>query len=525
MRFAIFTSGHSGSSWLARALTRPDEGMAVFHESVRHLAFDVVEQELRGEARDASALRRSLASYAHWLRFRERQFDVLGEVHTGPWSFWLDVEDLLPGRRFLTVRNPVQVVHSITAGFIHKGTPEERLWAKRLASPRFDGLAPEQRIFAGACTFWSQQRELVDKLRIEEWVRFEDLVSTASKLPGVSRRWTGRDLGQSQAAEFRNEDVKRKIPGDNRPANLFWNVWTDWMRETFLDICGPGMDFFGYAAPARADAPREPDLAPARPIEAAPFSIGSLSPLWVFTSNPALSSVLVCGRRSYAAAAAGLLHGTECWLLREEGWSDDNAPGGASLFTLEQASLAPPAGIFVAEPAPAAQWRAELEARFPRSEIVFMLPAPLSDEQLAAITERGRRNRQGWARNRSPGSSAPAFGPLCRGERIEGWRLEALHPAGATLRLTLVSDAGDRADLEIRKQDAPHHHVPFPIGDGGLYYRPVPFPFQLVEPSCRAIAERVQAALDGRTLRQAFDAWERAARSAAPVSANDPEPT
>jgi hypothetical protein len=142
-----------------------------------------------------------------------------------------------------------------------------------------------------------------------------------------------------------------------------------------------------------------------------------------------------------------------------------------------------------------------------------MLAAPLTDQDLLALDERLDSVREELLRPTAASASLACFGPIRQGESFVGWRIDSMRRDGASLLIVLVHGDGSQVELELCPSVMQNLHTPFPVGEGGLYYRPIPFPFARIEPLCQVLVRLLRSSLRGRPLRQALTVWARACRA------------
>jgi len=516
-RYAVFSPGFSGSKWLATVLTRPDQGLVAFHEPVKHL----VTPSLHGRPTfsDAAApLRRealleALAPYFAWIDRRSREVPVLGEIHTHPLFYWPMILDRVPESRLFLVRHGVQTVHGMAVDVAFRDGPVERAWALRgLSSDRRAGPVLE-RTFAGVCEAWAALPSLAAKITPGRVFRLEDLTANASALQDVHEHLTGRAIDPAWSTELRGRVVHKKTRGDNSPANLFWNVWTDSLRDIFVATCGEAMRELGYELPSRSDAP-PPDLRPREPHYQGPLPLGPLTNVWGFTEVQPPRDVLVLGQPRYVRAAALLLGSDRAVLLDQGGLDTGDLAAPFRRCSVESIEARQYAGVYVADPSPDPSAVDRLRALQPDAEIVAMQPGSLDDDDLATLSAAGplgaRRSVTGPAaapeQRRPPDVTVTAFGPFRTGDAISGWVIDSLLAAPDKLTLTLSRDTNLQLtfDLCVKRGS---HHTPFPVGDGAVYYRETPIGFQQVSAPARAIAKTVLQAIGDRSLADCFAGW------------------
>jgi hypothetical protein len=429
-RFAVLSFGRSGSTWLGRAFTRAEAGMATFHAPIAHLAG----WSLLGEPTFVSPyvtpptprLIEILRPYTDWVRHRERQFDVLGEVHPLLFFAFRQLPELLPPRRALLVRNGVQVTHATAFGWLCNGTARERSWILGAAPAKYARASDEERLFAAVCAYWADHLDLCEPLVRDEVLRLEDLTRRPAALQAAHVRLTGREVTEDWCVKVSAVRVNRCVPGDNSPANLFWNVWSEAMREMFVELCGAAMARLGYELPARGAAPSSADLRPRRPREETPLPFGPLASLWCFLSNPRCGPVIVCGEPRYARVAASIL-GPVAWLLDRGEPRPGGAADGVKRIALGDAPRLQPAGVFVADPSPDRAAHALLRESMPDAEYVEMLPGAIADDDLELLSSAGHRYAEYV--EPAPGGLGPGAGASRGGGR----------PAAAARPVVLVS--------------------------------------------------------------------------------------
>jgi hypothetical protein len=393
-RFAVLSFGRSGSTWLARALTRPESGMAAFHAPIPHVVGWILQHE-RDLASprlipSRSRLIEIVRPYSSWVRHRERELEVLGEVHLLLFFLFQQVPELLPPRRALLVRNGIQVTHAATFGWIWNGTPRERSWILGVLPPRYAQASADERLFAAVCAYWADHLAACAPLVGGDVLRLEDLTGGPAALQAAHARLTGREVDAEWCARVSAVKVNRCVHGDNSPANLFWNVWSATMREMFVELCGDAMASLGYALPARSAAPPAADLAPRRPRQETPLPFGPLGTLWCFFGNPRCGPVVVCGEPRYARVAARVLW-PKAWLLDEDALAPGEERGGVKRIALRDVPRLQPAGVYIADPAPTRPGYGALRELLPHAEFVEMLPGSLSDDDLQRLEAAGPR--------------------------------------------------------------------------------------------------------------------------------------
>ncbi len=529
MRYAIITSGHSGSTWLRTALHRPAEGIAVFHEPIVHILGPLLYAIQAAGARPPMFPRRqtqkALGPYVEWARHRELQFEAVGEIHTELGEWWPQVRGFLPEKRTMTVRHGIQVVHSwfqLRERLPEEWNPSTRPMDEVVAPPGLENAPPGVRLFAYLCVRWSQQVELLELLGPMKVYRLEELTTDSAALRQLCRESTGKDLTPEECVAIQGVVINRKVMGDRSPENLFWNVWDDMKRELFSRYCGSALEHFGYSIPAKNRAPRNVDVgrAPARHNPEDP--LGPFAPLWVFASNPSDFPVLVYGADHRTPLAAELLMqmGRPAVYLfhdREQTWRA--CPQGFQAVTIDQASQLCPGGIFIADDSPPRSEVDKLRALFPGAEIVNMLSLPLTAEQRQ---RRWDSERPGGGECVAPAAEQPqnlqdiersgsseflAFGPFQVGEHLTpDWRVVSLRAGEAGLQLCLCSDQEEPLYLDL-KPDLQGQHSPFPVAEGGLHYRSTEIEFSRIAPVCEIVARCASDALAGDSLARVLQRW------------------
>ena len=367
-----------------------------------------------------------LRPYLEWVRQRERRLEVFGEVHNRPLFFWQQVPELIPERRCMLVRNGIQTVHSMAMSLSGPATDSERAWAHRELPPQYAGLPPEDRLFAAVCSAWGEMPELAVQLAGSEVVRLEDLTSGAEALAGLYQRLTGRQIEALWSEEIRRTVLNRKVPGDNSPANLYWNVWSERWRALFLELCARAQGSFGYRIPDREEAPAEPDLSPRTTGQRPPPPLGPLSNGWIFWGQAQVPAVLVCGEPRYAALVASLIGESAC-VLDAGGWQERTRAHGRFVRP-EELPKCKPEGIYVAHPSPPMAEVEQLRQTFPEAELVTMLPWDLPDEALEKLQAAGSLRRRGRMGGEPGGTvrNVTEFGPLRVGDVAAEWRITQL---------------------------------------------------------------------------------------------------
>ncbi len=155
-----------------------------------------------------------------------------------------------------------------------------------------------------------------------------------------------------------------------------------------------------------------------------------------------------------------------------------------------------------------------LQTLLPGVEVVRMYPSWIPQPELDALLHAEPLGVQRCVikpqdqRSPSAAPSAPAlvFGPLRRGTTCAGWLLRGLRPERDGLHMSLTGASETTLEL-VLQADQGGHHRPFPVAEGGIYYRQTPFEFGAFEPLCRMLADLVRRALGRHTLQQALDAW------------------
>jgi len=508
MRYAIITSGHSGSTWLMTVLHRPKQGIAAFHEPITQIVGPLLYSAeccgMRPSELSDAWVREAFAPYVEWAGCREKQFVRVGEIHTALGSWWCRVGEILPARRVLVVRHGIQVVHSISQGML---TTDPLVWnpGKRpqdaIALPSdCEDLPPEDRAFAGVCARWSEQAELVDRLGPMDVFRLEDLTKDPGALEAFLVEYTGVVPASGECSGLQARVVNRKVFGDRSPENLFWNLWSSSKREIFRRLCTAALDRFGYRIPPKSAAPRIPDLHPARPKHQPENVPGPFAPVWVFSSNPLDSPVLVYGSDERALLAAELLvklGKRDTYLIHDlrQTWRD--CPEGFRTIPIEQASEIEPGGVFIADASPTSVQLEMLRELFSNGEIVKMLPVEMTAEQ------RQRR----WESIGSGVVELLRFGPFRVGESISsGWRVATMQANRDGLRLCLRSGTEGALNVDV-KSDLGGHPSPFPVAEGGIHYGSTSLDFSRVRPLCTVVARRFQEGLIGESVAETLARW------------------
>jgi len=507
-RYAIITSGHSGSTWLANALHRPEQGFAAFHEPLVHivgpLLYSIRDVDKQPPPFSQQWLLEALAPYVDWARHREQQFNVAGEIHTGLGAWAPHVCQFLPTKRSLVVRNGIQVVHSISYSLLTtdpaEWNPGNRPYDEMVFPPGLESAPPKHRVFGYICVRWSEQVQLLEQLAPIKVYRLEDLTTADRVLAELFQESTGTTLTSRECAEIQSSVVNRKVFGDRSPENLFWNVWDDTQREIFQQVCASTLQRFGYSIPPKGSAPPTADLRPAQPRHEPETRLGPFAPLWVFSSNPLDFPILVYGADHRALLAAELLvklGKRRVYLVHDLTRTWQSRPTGFEAMSMDQASSACPGGVFIADDAPTREQVEKLRRLFPEAEIVKMLSIELTAEQ------RQRR----WDSGRSESAAPSAFGPFRVGEAITpDWRVEALQANQEGLHLALRSVKGEPLLLDLQP-DLQGRRSPFPVAEGGLCYRSTDLEFPRIEPVCKLVARRVRDALAGHSLAGAIERW------------------
>ena len=509
-RFAVLTFGFSGSRWMATALSRPTQGMAAFHEPVMRL----VGPSLRLESAlydSAAPLPREralklLEPYVDWMGHRSRQFAVLGEVHTDPLFFWREVPELLPERRLMLLRHGVPSVHSMSHSLWFDGEPWDRQASQRWLPSRFRDRPERERIFAGVCAAWAKLPEHRHALGVHRVAKLEELTSQRESLAGVHAWLTGRSIDEDWSTEIRSTVVNKKTRGDDSPANLFWNVWSESMRGVFRELCGEAMAAFGYEIPPRSSAPA-PDLRPAEAQNCPPKRVEGLASVWAFAGNPIPGPVVVCGVPEYALAAANLIGRERALLLDDGEWTRRGRPEEFTCVEPRDFARLKGAGLYVADPNPSVEALTRLRNLMPGAEVVGMQPGTLTEAELAELAQ---QPAQGATKTQSEGlgNQVQALGPVRVKDLLGAWTVAAIHLQPEMALLTLTSEGRqERLLLEVRASS--EHRTPFPVGEGGVYYRSTPMGFDLIAPAGRALAGRLRAQLGSRPFGEVLSRWMR----------------
>lgn len=525
MRYAIITSGHSGSTWLATALHRPVQGVVAFHEPLVHIVGPLLYSlEVAGERPDALArprLLQTLAPYLEWAQHRQRQFEAVGEIHTELSGWWSQALEFLPQRRTMTVRHGIQVVHSwfqVRSSLPVDWNPGTRPIDLVVPPPGFENAPPERQLFAYLCVRWNEQVDLAKRLEPMEVYRLEDLTTDAAVLARLVRQSTGKELTPAECTAIQGVVINRKVMGDRSPENLFWNVWDEAKRDMFRCYCGPALERFGYSIPPQSSAPPRVDAPAQPPPPKAETGIGAFAPLWVFASNPSVFPVLVYGSDQRALLAADLLMRMGRANVYLAGERDDTwqvVPQGFQAMSIEPAAHLGTPGIFIADDAPSQALVERLSNSFPGAEIVTMLPMPLTAEQRERRWESGRSGpgehhdalQRGSETAPVESSGLLTCGPFHVGDALApDWCVTALHTDDEGLRLSLRSEKDGPLFLDL-KANLHGQRSAFPVAEGGLHYRSTEIAYARIAPVCEAVARRARQALAGASLAQTLRRW------------------
>jgi len=482
--------------------------MIAFHGPIPHIvgprllmegAFDVL-----GSAPPITRIRELLQPYSEWVDHLARQIEVLGELHLLLFALLRQVPDILPPRRALLVRNGVQVVHATTFGLIHNEPVEYRASFLKRLPVRYDGATGHERLFAAVCAFWAEHLSMCAPLVDGQVLRLEDLTRQTRAQQRAHEMLTGRSVDETWCERVGRTRVHGCVQGDDSPANLFWNVWSDSMRDMFLDLCGDSMTQLGYEIPEREAAPACPDLRPLWPQQDQPLPVGPLSPLWCFLSNPLCGPVVVLGAPRFTIVAARLL-GSNGWILDHEESAMTRCRGAAQRISLADVPRLGATGVFVADLEPHDQVEETLRELLPQAEIVRMLPGVITDDGLRILEEAGPRVAKFPIPVERP-VPVHRVGPVRVGDVHSSWTVVSISPTPESLFIRLSSRSGTPLELDLCVRRV-QGHTPFAVAEGGLYYRRSSLAYSSIEPLCRALAGHFERALAGRSLRQALREW------------------
>jgi hypothetical protein len=496
-RFAVFSTGHAGSTWLLH-LFRDAAGIVTFHEPLRHT---VSSRALQAEMADLESREKWIQPYRDWLRHRGEEHDVFGEVHTGHWEVWSTMKELAPANRCLVTRHPVQVVHSISRSIRASG--------ERGPLPRYRERIPEdvrlcstdEEIFADACLYCSAEAELLDALAPMPKYRLEDLTTRPALLQSFIRDRTGAETSLDACAAFARDVKNRKVQGDRSPENLFWNAWSDSERELFQRLGSVALSAFGYSLPPAASAPaaHEP---PARAVDGLRKELGSLRSAWVFYSNPRPRVVLVYGAGARALVAAKLVGHHTPVLVRSRSVELATEPTGFDVVSVEESPLVKAGGIFVVHPEADRSDVRRLQELNPNAEVVIAEPPSASEHY--ANPEPSRHDRGTTIVRR--------YGPLRIGASVnDSWRIARLQAAHDLLLVQIADERGRTIGIQLKPGPLGQFRPPARVGDGYVEYRTTETPYEQFGTALDRLASELARSLGGHSVAEAMERWYRAA--------------
>lgn len=260
--FVLVTSlGHSGSKWLAKALSMPKRGLRVFHEKARKMfpkentfCENMRHQFERGDVT-------VYEPYFQSIRDALENYRTVGDSHA--WFYWgLDtvVQYLQVKRAVHLVRNGITVVGSYVSGFKEIGV-QASFWQDRFRwywqTRRADSAPKHWSMFEKVCFIWDSCQSLVpaklDNLldpggvRV---VRLEDVSGQPGELVRLAR-WLspGLVVNKEHLAAIATQDHNRHTgwytDGERSP-RAYWQRWTKEERLAFERQCGSTMRQYGY---------------------------------------------------------------------------------------------------------------------------------------------------------------------------------------------------------------------------------------------------------------------------------------
>lgn len=280
--FFVFSTGHSGTAWMARFLSMISPGEMVCHHKKVAECFEKKANEegvpsvsrfygrllLRyKDDQTLPPLERSLAAflpeYVRFINAENAQNKMTGDCngHMGP--ICEEIADAFPSAKAIhLVRNGILTVNSVYWTMRKLGVIPDYHAENEEYYLRFTGwtthraLYPEFSPFVFACANWS----LIHTLIMDVWgrwpdrfrtYRLEDLQIDYEQVRDLKLFLTETQSGEELSVAAWNLctgfDINRHS-GRKDPVEV-WISWTPEQRKIFKDICGDAMARHGYAIP------------------------------------------------------------------------------------------------------------------------------------------------------------------------------------------------------------------------------------------------------------------------------------
>jgi len=255
-KYIIGLGAHSGSKWLASTLHNPELGICFYHER-RGLWTGVTgtrDQILDGSA-DFSIP--PLNGYVDSVHELLETYEVVGDFSPWPPYAFPSMNEVLPIDKVIVIlRHGIRYLYSCTSHSAwrlrdhdHWGIDKHlrKLWEITGS----EGKPWDRRtLWEKKCAMWPASLGIVEWLRSEGFTvvaeRLEDLVSDTAILSNmISEVSSSLNFSDDELRVIQENDINRKVPGDRRVATL-WDRWTEAQQATFIEICGDGMEKYGY---------------------------------------------------------------------------------------------------------------------------------------------------------------------------------------------------------------------------------------------------------------------------------------
>lgn len=263
-RFYLVTGlGHCGTAWLSGVLHRPADRMVCYHEQKVHLFPGGWEAALKHQ--HEHGIDDAFNPYYSFMEEQLAKNDVVGDSGSWPYGYVPQLSQRLPVDLVIhLVRNGIQNVHS---QFQHSEGIERNHWTyDRLIRRAWEragrpwGNWENYTAWEGRCLMWSRNVTILEHIEKGPYHprflvrRFEDLLGNVDMLEHLVRTVNpGCTITREELASLQQTDVNRKIRGDRSPHAL-WNSWSPEQRDSFRQICGSAMSYFGYKIPSSVEA-------------------------------------------------------------------------------------------------------------------------------------------------------------------------------------------------------------------------------------------------------------------------------